>query len=261
MAETTEFHAATVDEALEKAAGRLGVPREDISYEVLDSGSAGFMGIGARDARILVSHRSSAPESDVVSQVQAIFEEDTPAEETIRAGARDSHSEPAGETHESQVSAPPTDVAASEQVMAEAKEHLERLTDAMGLNCEIEVYDAGEIIAADVSCEETGLFIGHKGETIDAIQYLLNVAVYHDREYEKKIVVDCEGYRQRRIEAVQGIARRTARRTVREQRPMKLPPMNAAERRAVHMFLKDDPKVTTASEGRDHNRRVVVKPV
>jgi spoIIIJ-associated protein len=251
MSETTEFHAATVDEALDKAAGRLGVPREDISYEVLDSGSAGFMGIGARDARILVSHGSSAPESDVVSQVQAIFEEDTPVEEDVPADSHDSHSEPAEEPQESRVSAPPAEVAASEQVMAEAKEHLERLTDAMGLNCEIEVYDAGEIIAADVSCEETGLFIGHKGETIDSIQYLLNVAVYRD----------CEGYRQRRIEAVQGIARRTARRTVREQRPMKLPPMNAAERRAVHMFLKDDPKVTTVSEGRDHNRRVVVRPV
>jgi spoIIIJ-associated protein len=237
--EKIEFHAGTVDEALDKASARLGIPREQLSYEVLDPGSAGFLGLGTRDARILVENDARTPDSRAI--VEEVFAES--GGETAEEEAR-----PSGE--------------ASPEILKTTREQLTRIVENMGLtSCEVEVYDAGEIIAADVRCEESGLFIGHKGETIDAVQYLLNVAVYRRHEYEKKIVVDCEGYRQRRIEAVQSIAHRTARRSIKERRPLKLPPMNAAERRAVHLYLKDNPKVTTVSEGRDENRRVVVKPL
>jgi spoIIIJ-associated protein len=133
--------------------------------------------------------------------------------------------------------------------------------DAMGLDATVDAYDAGEVVAVDVATNETGLFIGQKGETIDAIQYLVNVAVYRDRPFVKRIVVDSEGYRQRRVEAIQGMAHRTARRAIREKRPLSLPPMSAAERRVVHLFLKENPKVTTSSEGKEEERRVVVSPV
>jgi spoIIIJ-associated protein len=74
-------------------------------------------------------------------------------------------------------------------------------------------------------------------------------------------VVDSEGYRQRRIEAIQGMAHRTARRAVRERRSLSLPPMPAAERRIVHLFLQENPKVTTSSEGKEDSRKVVVSPI
>jgi len=131
----------------------------------------------------------------------------------------------------------------------------------MGLDATVDAYDAGDVITVDVSTEETGLFIGQKGETIDAIQYLLNVAVYKNHPFVKRIVVDSEGYRKRRIEAIQGMAHRTARRALREKRPLSLPPMSAAERRVVHLFLKENPKVTTSSEGKEEDRRVIVSPV
>jgi spoIIIJ-associated protein len=73
-------------------------------------------------------------------------------------------------------------------------------------------------------------------------------------------VLDAEGYRQRRVEAIQGIAHRTARRAVRERRSLELPPMSPAERRIVHLYLQDNPNVTTASEGTGNNRRVKISP-
>ncbi|MDP8950429.1 MAG: protein jag, partial [Actinomycetota bacterium] len=77
----------------------------------------------------------------------------------------------------------------------------------------------------------------------------------------KRIILDAEGYRQRRIEAIQGIAHRTARRAIRERRTVELPPMSPSERRIVHLFLRDNLKVTTFSEGSGENRRVKISPV
>src|SRR5215212_9527861 len=102
------------------------------------------------------------------------------------------------------------------------------LVEAMGIDATVDVYDSGDVIAVDITTQETGLLIGQKGETIDAIQ---------------------------------GMAHRTARRALREQRPLSLPPMSPAERRIVHLFLKENTQVTTSSQGEEENRRVVVSPV
>ena len=134
------------------------------------------------------------------------------------------------------------------------------VVSAMGFAARIDVYDANGFVAVDVASDSTALFIGQKGETIDALQYLVNAAVYRRRPFVKRIVLDAEGYRQRRVEAIQGIAHRTARRAVRERRPLELPPMSPAERRIVHLYLQDNPKVTTASEGTGDNRRVRISP-
>jgi spoIIIJ-associated protein len=151
---------------------------------------------------------------------------------------------------------------APEDVVLAVDEVATALVDAMGIDATIDAHDAGDAIAVDVVTKETVLFIRPEGaRTIDAIQYLLNVVVYKNRPFAKRIVVDSEGYRQRRIEAIQGMAHRTARRAVRESRPLSLPPMPAAERRVVHLFLKENPKVTTSSEGKEAGRKVVINPI
>ena len=257
MSESQEFYAVTVDEAVEKASRAFGIPRDRLSFEVLDAGSAGFLGIGARDARIMVEQPESQP--------------NVPA-----ASAEQNRSiEPAGESKaetievESQEPVQAAQIVEDDAVVGDAPEDLVLAVDefatalvaAMGLNATVDAYDAGDVICVDVATEETGLFIGQKGETIDAIQYLTNVAVYKNRPFAKRIVVDSEGYRQRRVEAIQGMAHRTARRALREGRPLSLPPMPAAERRVVHLFLKENPQVTTSSEGKEQHRKVIVSPV
>ena len=260
---TTEFNATTVEEALEKAHNSLGVKPEDISYEVLDKGSSGFMGIGARDARISVTFTGTAKvdQGEQASETEQIANyESEPESQNVADEPSMSDQEP---DLQSESSAPEstTQVPVSEELISDAHEYASRAADLMGLNARIEAYDAGEFVAVDVATEQAGLFIGQKGETIDALQYLLNVSVYRDREFSKRIVLDSEGYRQRRIEAIQGIAHRTARRAIREQRPLELPPMSPQERRIVHQYLQSDSRVTTSSEGRGESRKVSISPL
>ena len=260
MSNDREFYAATVEEAVEKASRALGVPGDQLHFEVLDQGSTGFLGIGARDARIVVEN--TVMQADVASLPS---EEDRPLEhESQRGGEPQVEEEPREAVEHAQVGEKDDKITAQEapeDLILAVDEFATALVDAMGIDATIDAHDAGDAIAVDVATKETGLFIGQKGETIDAIQYLLNVAVYKNRPFAKRIVVDSEGYRQRRIEAIQGMAHRTARRAVRERRPLSLPPMPAAERRVVHLYLKENPKVTTSSEGKDDARKVVVNPI
>ena len=254
MSDGQEFYAATVDEAVDKASAVLGVPRDRLDFEVQDEGSTGFLGIGARDARILVEH------SELNAGVPALGEENLILEHSGERQAQPVEEEP----QEAMQMVEDSDLVAEdapEELVLAVDEFVTALVEAMGLDATVDAYDAGDVIAVDVATKETGLFIGQKGETIDAIQYLLNVAIYKNRPFAKRIVVDSEGYRKRRIEAIQGMAHRTARRALREKRPLSLPPMPAAERRVVHLFLKENPKVTTSSEGKEEARRVIVSPI
>lgn len=262
MTEEREFYAATVDEAVGKAADELGMPAQEISYSVLDEGNTGFLGIGARDARILVTTTVSTPEA-------AIEVEEPLATEPDESGA-DSPDEEPPDIDASLDSSPLAEVygessgsdqaEAPQELLDEVRDLVSTVLDAMDFDARVEVYDAGGFIAVDVASEDTALFIGQKGETIDALQYLMNVAAFKERDFFKRIVLDAEGYRQRRVEAIQGMAHRTARKALRERRTVEMPPMNSSERRVVHLYLSENPNVTTESEGTGDGRRVMVSP-
>jgi spoIIIJ-associated protein len=264
MTQSQEFNAGTVDEALEKAAANLGVPTAELAYEVVDEGSEGFLGIGARDARIVVhapfaGGSTETPVSESPSSEEP-REEPIPVEsEEVGEGIAEAPSSDLSEVYGGSADGG-ENVPASAALLNEVRDLVTSVVEAMGFEARVDVYDADGFIAVDVASDSTALFIGQKGETIDAIQYLVNAAVYRQRPFVKRIVLDAEGYRQRRVEAIQGIAHRTARRALRERRPVELPPMSPAERRVVHIFLKDNPKVTTASEGSGENRRVKISP-
>jgi spoIIIJ-associated protein len=257
MTDRMEFYASTIDEAVEKAALELGVSSKEVSYRVVDEGNSGFLGIGARDARIVVEapapHASDEQDPPYTSNVETEVldePESRPSEDT----GSSSLSEVYGEQSESE------QVEAPEELLGEIRTLVSSILDAMGFEARVEVYDAGGFVAVDVAPDNTALFIGQKGETIDALQYLVNVSAFRDRPFFKRVVLDAEGYRQRRVEAIQGMAHRTARRAVRERRTVEMPPMNSSERRVVHLFLSDNPGVTTESQGSGDNRRVKVSP-
>jgi len=257
MTDEREFYAATVQEALRKAADELGLSPDELPYRVLDEGNSGFLGIGARDARVVVETPGE----------NATIRADDPQETRPAEPAKPDTSEPPDIT-ETLDSSTLSEVYGESEVAEEAPEELldeirvrvSSFLEAMGFVARVEVYDAGGFIAADVAPDNTALFIGQKGETIDALQYLVNVSAFRDRPFLKRVVLDAEGYRQRRVEAIQGMAHRTARRAVRERRTVEMPPMNSSERRVVHLYLSDNPGVSTESEGSGDNRRVKVSP-
>ena len=250
MTERQEFYAGTVEEAVDKAAIALGVPASSVEFEVVDEGSTGFLGIGARDARIAV-------EAVIGASTAEMSREPDVGEEYVETGreSADEGGAPADDGENAVVGEVPADL------LLAAHGFMTQLIEAMGLDGTVDAYESDGNVVVEVSTEQAGLFIGQKGETIDAVQYLLGRALYKDRPIVRRIVVDTEGYRQRRVEAIQGMAHRTARRVQREKRTISLPAMSASERRVVHVFLKENPHVTTASEGQGEDRRVVISPL
>ena len=267
MTEKREFYAASVEEAVARAARELGTEQDELSYRVVDQGNSGFLGIGARDARIEVDAPSAASteqaatpealpeppviEGDVVDE--GVISEDTAERDVTEEESRSGVADIAPQPQEDAENIP-------EEIVEETEGRITALLDAMGFDARVEVYDAGGFVAVDVATQDTALFIGQKGETIDALQYLVNASINRTRTSRVRIVLDAEGYRQRRVEALQGMAHRTARKALREARPVELPPMNPAERRVVHLFLRDNPRVLTESEGVGDSRRVRVSP-
>ncbi len=262
MTEKREFYAASVEEAVAKAATRLDIDQDELSYRVVDQGNSGFLGIGARDARIEVDAPAAASDDEPAAPEAAAdvppTEEVAVAEDTVEAADVEEDTQPV----EADIAPEPQEDAEEipQDAVDETEERATVLLDAMGFEARVEVYDAGGFVAVDVSTDDTALFIGQKGETIDALQYLINASVNRTRSSRVRIVLDAEGYRQRRVEALQGMAHRPARKALREDRPIELPPMNPAERRVVHLFLRDNPRVTTESEGAGDARRVLVSP-
>ncbi|MBA2375449.1 MAG: Jag N-terminal domain-containing protein [Actinomycetota bacterium] len=272
MSDSKEFNASSVEKAAAKASEKLGVPADSLSYEIVDTGSDGFLGIGARDARIKVSVPS--PETTESDDCENSDSDDAPPPPSFSEG--DDYSpvvaEPSsqtefivtGESGEDLDSEADREeritVDAPEDLIEEVRSYVSSVMDAMGLESRLDVYDTDEYIAVDIVSDHTALIIGQKGETIDSLQYLANSAIYKDREFVKRVVLDSEGYRQRRIGAIQGMAHRTARKSIREQRDIEMPPMSASERRVVHVYLKENPDVSTFSEGSGSDRRVTVSP-
>lgn len=140
-----------------------------------------------------------------------------------------------------------------------AAEWMRRVTAAMDLHPEIAVRAADEYVLVDVAGPELGALIGRHGKTLDALQYLLNLATAKVSDEPTRVVLDVGGYRARRAEVLQRIARRAAERVERSGRRVELEPMSAVERRVVHLALQGHPEVVTRSEGEGPYRRVIIE--
>jgi spoIIIJ-associated protein len=143
----------------------------------------------------------------------------------------------------------------------EVREILDRILEAIGIRARIEIREDDETLVATISGGELGLVIGKHGQTIDAIQYLINAIVWRGQgDDRKQVVVDAAGYRARREATLDSLAVRSAEQAASSGREVELDPMTAVERKIVHVRLKDFPGVTTRSEGTEPNRFVVIEP-
>jgi spoIIIJ-associated protein len=144
---------------------------------------------------------------------------------------------------------------------ADVREVLERIAAAIGVPCRVELTEDEASVNASLAGGDLGLLIGRRGQTIDAIQYLVNAVAY--RSYgddRKEVVVDAAGYRERRRATLESLAVRSAEQAKASGRPVELEPMSPVERRIVHLRLQDESGVSTRSEGDEPYRFVVVEP-
>jgi len=135
-----------------------------------------------------------------------------------------------------------------------------RLARLMGFEVQVSSRSEQDRLVLDISGPEAGLLIGKKGQTLDALQFLLNKMVSHDAAEHQPLVVDSNGYRQRRVEALQQLALRLCEKAQRTGKVVAVNPMSAHDRRIIHLALKETPGVTTRSEGEGIYRRLLIVP-
>lgn len=141
------------------------------------------------------------------------------------------------------------------------KKIVEDLLHAMNINCDIYVEEREEDFFIDITGEDAALVIGKRGDTLDALQYLIYQMLNNgiEKDDQKKIVLDSAGYKKRREESLKGLAHRTAAKAARENKNIALEPMNAFERKIIHTELALDNRVETESRGNEPNRYIVIK--
>jgi spoIIIJ-associated protein len=145
--------------------------------------------------------------------------------------------------------------------VAALQELLEEIADGLGLDVEVDVQEGDGALRGSLRGEDVGLFIGRRGQTIDAVQHLAQRIVFPEGPSPVRVVVDADGYRERRAESLQADAEEAAEEAIRAGRPVELEPMPASERRIVHEYLRERGGVETHSEGDEPERRLVVSPL
>lgn len=248
--------AATVAEAVDAALEELGVQQNAVAYEIIEEPGKKIFGIGSeREARVRVwvkegylaemeAAKLAARDVLGVSDVIVAEDEDLPAELRV--------SEPP------ELSDEDLDKVADTAVRA-----LKTILSTFGVDSSaIEEYegDEGEIILDVVGGGDLAVLIGRHGRTLDALQTLVSAITSRELGFRHPVVVDVEGYRHRRRQKLEDIARRTADRAARQHSAIRLRPMTAYERRVVHVALRNDSRITTGSEGDDPFRVVVITP-
>lgn len=150
----------------------------------------------------------------------------------------------------------------NDELFITSKNFLKQMIEDMGIDCDIESRTEGNMIKFNIMCSEEsdiGIIIGKRGETLDSLQYIVNLVTNRNSDTYIRVILDCNQYRSKRERSLQKLARRLADKAVQTGRDIKLEPMNPYERRIIHTYLQNDENVNTFSQGNEPNRRVIIK--
>ncbi len=231
---TLEVIAPSVDEAIRKGLGELGVTQSQVEVEVLDEGGSGLFGIGGRQARVRLTVKGAdqAAERVRVKPVVVPLSDDD-----------------------------------AENLVSIAKATVSELLDHMDIRANIEAKmgeaeDQEEMapVLIDITGGDLSILIGRHAETLSALQLITRMIVGKEVGHAAHIVIDVEGYRKRREDGLRELARKMAKQAVSTGRRQSLEPMNPSERRIIHLELRDSSEVTTESIGEEPRRKVTIIP-
>lgn len=166
------------------------------------------------------------------------------------------------ETEEEQDTEPDVTIDRNDELFITSKNFLKQMIEDMGIDCDIESRTEGNMIKFNIMCSEEsdiGIIIGKRGETLDSLQYIVNLVTNRNSDTYIRVILDCNQYRSKRERSLQKLARRLADKAVQTGRDIKLEPMNPYERRIIHTYLQNDENVNTFSQGNEPNRRVIIK--
>lgn len=242
-----EVTGKTIEEAVLKGCAELGKTQDEVEITVLEQPSSGFLGFGRKDARVKV----------VVKQVETIVEKTVEPEPTYSEEQDIAVSEVPSSAEEK--TAEPTVSVEDKAVVAEAaRKFLYDLFEKMNLEVMIEKMISNDKITFQVHGDNLGILIGKHGQTLDSIQYLTNLIANKQVENRMHIVVDVENYRSRREATLVQLAKRLSEKVKRDRKRVVLEPMNAYDRKIIHLALQNVDNIRTDSEGEGTYRHVVI---
>ena len=260
----------TEDEAISKALAQLNMDRDDVSVEILERAKSGFLGLGSSPAKVRVSY--GPEEVEEFPKAEPVVEKPVVEKKAEKPAASEKKTEkkpekkapkkdkPAKAEAPVVAAAPAADLGeeVNDEKAQAIRKFLAGLLEQMGSAAAVKVYQPEKgRYKVILEGENLGALIGRRGETLDAIQQLTSYAVNRTGG-RVRIQLDAEGYREKREQSLQHLARKVAGKVVKYRRSVTLEPMNAYERHVIHTALQEVPGVTTYSTGVDPNRRVIV---
>jgi len=249
-----EVEGKSKDDATQKAARELRVPVEEIGIEVLSDSGRGFFGfVGGKKVKIRAWSKKESREElhDEAPEIQqAVSEEPVPAP-----------SEDGTKTEKVEETEKTEEIEKTEKA-EKAREALQGLIGWLSEQATVEIKEeTSERILLEIHGDKTGLLIGKRGQTLDALQFLANKMVNRSRDSAKRIEVDMEQYRKRREQSLRSMAVRLGQKVKKKRKPITIEAMNAHDRRIVHLTLKNDRALETKSVGKGEMRKLVIHPV
>lgn len=277
MIEKMKITAKTVEEAIKKAADIWKIDAVKNGYTVIQEPSRGIFGIGSKDAIIEVN--KNVP--DILFEEPKKEEQPAPVKETVKEEPTKitpapSESAPTPQEEETQIIVEDLSAAQAEDTFAQADAEVQTLpedasAEEVGLaflgpifkalqveDAIVNVSEDAGTIRFDVTGEHVGILIGRHGETLNAIQFLMSLVINGKVENHRGVIFDVENYRERQADKLENLAQRMAEKCRRTHRRVTLSPMNAAERRIIHITVEKIKGVTSYSEGNEPHRRVVI---
>lgn len=244
-----EFTGTSIEEAIEAGLAAMDLAESEVEIEILDEGTKGLFGLGSKDARVRITPFA---EKEAAAGSAGV---DEPAD---RAGFR-RHAEPAldpagTDEYDEQAEV----VAITRDTVIELLEKMHVAADVSAHMTPEDPHSQRSSVAVDITGDDLSILIGRKAETLDALQYITRLIVGKELNSSVIINIDVEGYRKRKEQRLRRIARSMARQTVETGRRQYLEPMSAAERRIIHMELRDHPEVYTESVGEGLRRKVTI---
>ena len=255
-----EFKGKNVDKALEKASAKLNIPKNQIKYDILSYGSSGIFGLaGTKKARIRVNvgNEKQNVEADTALETESpVTDVAVEAEHIPETSTEDSN------LQEEEVSDHPESMDFPQEAIDIGRDVLQRIIDAITSDAHITVGKDSERVLFNVSGGNPAILIGKRGQTLEAIQSLVEKVVnkHHNNDNRIRVQVDVEGYLETRKENLEQLANRLAEKAQRIKKPISMGQMSAHDRRIVHLALKEHPRVNTKSRGEGYLRKLVIFP-
>lgn len=269
MSQFLEVEGKTIDEAIFAGLEKMNLSFDEVDIEIIDSGNKGFLGIGSRLAKVRLTKRTE----EQMAEQQAVLAEEKPQERNQDRPARKPQ-RPAPKQNQArqnqQRQSQPREkqqpiafkMPEGEPIAADdpAITFLQNVLKHMNIKGDIEGVKTEDAVYLNIKGSNTGQLIGHRGETLDALQYLTTFVINKDREEYTRIILDTANYRAKREQTLVRLAQNLANKAVRTGHKINLEPMNPYERRIIHSALQQNRRVSTNSEGEGIHRRIVITP-